>query len=122
MRGQATAESTKKVNFYFGNFLSKKINMKMQIQVKVRNILAKQKTWIFLEAVKNSVTTFLSSDEQCHNNTVFKRAIPDLFYIYFFVFHKQTIQFLRQINGNNVHPVYGGEIRSHNFHIMSLIP
>jgi len=44
MRGQATAESTKKVNFYFGNFLSKKINMKMQIQVKVRNILAKQKT------------------------------------------------------------------------------
>ena len=33
----------------------------------------------------------------------------------FLVFFKQTIQFLQQINMENVHPVYGAGIQNHNF-------
>ena len=38
------------------------------------------------------------------------------------VFVKQTLQFLEQINGKNVHPVYHVVIQTHDPQIVSLIP
>ena len=40
--------------------------------------------------------------------------------MYFHLF-KQTLQFLQQINGKNVHPVNGAGIRTHNLRNMSLL-
>ena len=39
---------------------------------------------------------------------------PGLFLFLFSVFFKQSIQFLQQINGKNVHRVYGAGIRTHD--------
>ena len=42
--------------------------------------------------------------------------------LFIFVFFKQTLQFLQQINVKNVHPVYSAGIRTHNIQNLSLIP
>ena len=50
-----------------------------------------------------------------------KWSIISLFFIYFCLF-KQTLQSLQQINVENVHPVYGAGIQTHNLWHMCLIP
>ena len=42
--------------------------------------------------------------------------------LFIFVFFKQTLQFLQQINVENVHPGYGAGICTHNLLNMSLLP
>ena len=48
-------------------------------------------------------------------------AIPGLSSVYFCLF-KQTLQFLQQIKVENVHPVYGAGIWTHNLQITILLP
>ena len=41
---------------------------------------------------------------------------------HFFIFSNTNMQFLQQINVNNVHPVYGARIQTHNLWNMRLLP
>ena len=50
-----------------------------------------------------------------------KWSIPGLFFVYFSLI-KQILQYLQQIYVQNVHPVYGVGIRTHDFRHMSLLP
>ena len=43
-------------------------------------------------------------------------------FLFIFVFFKQTLQFLQQINVKNVHPVHGAGIRTHDLQNTSLLP
>ena len=43
-------------------------------------------------------------------------------FLFIFVFFKQTLQFLQQINVKDVHPVSGTGILTHNLQIKSLLP
>ena len=52
----------------------------------------------------------------------FKRiGHPQPLFIYFRLF-KQTLQFLRQINVKNVHPVFSTGIQTHDLQKVSLLP
>ena len=44
-----------------------------------------------------------------------------LFFVSFLLL-KQTLQFLQEITGENVHPLYGAGIQTHDLQNMSLIP
>ena len=52
----------------------------------------------------------------------FKWAIPGLFFIYFRLFSSKHYNFYNKYMWNNVHPVYGARIRTHDLQYMSLLP
>ena len=52
---------------------------------------------------------------------LFKIGHPQPLFIYFRLF-KQTLQFLRQINVKNVHPVFSTGIQTHDLQNVSLLP
>ena len=67
-------------------------------------------------------TTTLSSEPQPLPQMLFKKwAIYGIFLLSFDLFQTNIDTILQQINGKNVHPVYGAEIQTHDLQNTSLL-